>query len=122
MRKEQDKPTNRIDKLNSLIQKIVGEVLMSFLSPSDGIVTVSKVEVSKDTRWAKIWVSIVGGSDDKVMKTIKANIYDIQGEVNRTVNLKLIPRLQFFLDVSPRYAQHVSDLLNEIKREDEETE
>lgn len=118
MRKEHDKPTNRIDKLNSLIQKIVGEVLLNYLNPSDGIVTVSRVEVSKDTRWAKVWVSIVGGDDDKVLKTIKANIYDIQGEVNRTVNLKLIPRLQFFLDVSPRYAQHISDLLNEIKEEE----
>lgn len=118
MRKQQDKPTNRIDKLNSLIQKIVGEVLLSYLNPSDGIVTVSRVEVSKDTRWAKVWVSIVGGDDDKVMKTIKSNIYDIQGEVNRTVNLKLIPRLQFFLDVSPRYAQHITDLLNEIKSEE----
>lgn len=118
MRKTPDKPTNRIDKLNSLIQKIVGEILLDFLTPADGIVTVSKVEVSKDTRWAKVWVSIVNGDDDKVLKKIKANIYDIQGEVNRTVNLKLIPRLQFFLDVSPRYAQHISDLLNEIKEED----
>jgi ribosome-binding factor A len=119
MRKQQDKPTNRIDKLNSLIQKIVGEVLLSYLDASDGIVTVSKVEVSKDTRWAKVWVSIVAGDDNKVMRKIKANIYDIQGEVNRTVNLKLIPRLQFFLDVSPRYAQHISDLLNEIHSEEE---
>ncbi len=122
MKKQVDKPSNRIDKLNSLIQQIVGEVLLSYLSPSDGIVTVSRVEVSKDTRWAKVWISIVGGDDDAVLKKIQGNIYDIQGEVNRAVNLKLIPRLQFFLDTSPRYAQHINELIHQIHEEEDNQE
>lgn len=120
MKREQAKPTNRIAKLNSLIQQEVGEILLTYLSGQNGLTTVSRVEVSKDTRWAKVWISIVGGDDDAILKIIVKNLYDIQGELNRRVNLKLIPRLQFFLDTSPRYAQHINELLDQIHEEEEE--
>lgn len=110
--------SNRIEKLNSLLQQLVGEAIRPYVESEPGLVTVSKVETSNDTKWAKIWVSIVGGNDDKILKIIDKNIYDIQGEVNRKMTLKLIPRLQFFLDTSPRYAQHISDLITKIHEEE----
>ncbi|HAG27342.1 TPA: hypothetical protein DCG61_00970, partial [Patescibacteria group bacterium] len=85
-----------------------------------GITTVSRVEVSKDTKWAKVWISIVGGDDDAILKVIEKNMYDIQGELNRAVDLKLVPRLQFYLDTSPRYAQHINELIDQIRKEDEQ--
>ena len=54
------------------------------------------------------------------MEIIKKNIYDIQGELNRKIDLKLIPRLQFFLDTSPRYAQHINELIKKVHEEDED--
>lgn len=83
--------------------------------------TVSRAETSKDTKWAKIYISIVGGNDEAVLKTIEKNLYDIQGDLNRTLNLKLVPRLQFFLDTSPRYAQHIDELLDTIHNEEHES-
>jgi len=115
----QRKDTNRIQKLNALIQREVGRILLEFLDGQKGFTTVSKVETSKDTRWAKIYISILGGDDDAIMKTIEKNLYDIQGELNRTVNLKLVPRLQFFLDTSPRYVQHIDELIHKIHGEEE---
>lgn len=120
MKQRRPKSTNRIEKLNSLIQKLVGEIIHSHLKVHNGLTTVSKVEVSKDARWAKVWVSIVGGDDDEIMNDLKKNIYEIQGELNRRIDLKLIPRLQFVLDTSPRYAQHINDLIRKIHEEDEE--
>jgi ribosome-binding factor A len=107
--------SNRIDRLNSLLQQLVGVILKDYLEPNQGLVTVSRVEVSGDSRWAKIWISIVGGDDDSILSAINKNIYDIQGDLNRKIAMKMVPRLQFFLDTSPRYAQHISDMLNEIK-------
>jgi ribosome-binding factor A len=113
------KPTNRIDKLNSLIQQLVGEIIHPYLHGMNGLTTVSKVEISGDARWAKVWISIVGGDDDEIFTTLKDNIYDIQGELNRRLAMKLVPRLQFFLDTSPRYAQHIDELIKKIHEEDE---
>jgi ribosome-binding factor A len=109
---------NRIEKLNSLIQRLVGASLPEFLEGQSGLVTVSRVETSGDSRWAKVWISIVGGDDDKIFAAINKNIYDIQGELNRQMGMKMTPRLQFFLDTTPRYVQHIDELIKKI-HEDE---
>lgn len=111
-------PTNRLEKLNSILQQLVGEALMPYLEEVNGLVTVSRVETSGDTKWAKIWVSIVGGNDDEILGLIKKNIYDIQGYINHKLPIKPVPRLQFFLDTSPRYAQHIDELIKKIHEED----
>jgi ribosome-binding factor A len=115
----QRKNTNRIAKANSLIQQIVGESIHEYLEDGPGIVTVSKVEASRDLRWAKIWISIIGGDDEKIMQLLHHHLYDIQGDLNRKLAMKIVPRLQLFLDTSPRHAQHIDELIHKIHEEDE---
>ncbi len=110
--------SDRVQKLNSVLQRMVGESLLNYLENNNALVTVSKVETSGDLRWAKIWISIVGGDDDKILNTLQKNIYDIQGDVNRQLAMKMTPRLQFFLDTSPRYVQHIDELIKKIHEED----
>ncbi len=114
------KPTNRKEKLNSLIQQQVGEILKDTIETNGGLVTVSRVETSGDSRWAKVYISIVGGDDDAIFSEINSNLYDIQGELNRHLGMKMTPRLQFFLDTTPRYAQHIDEIIKEIHEEEEE--
>lgn len=114
----QPKNNNRIEKMNSLIQRLVGGSLPEFLEGQNGLVTVARVETSGDAKWAKVWVSIVGGDDDKIFAAINKNIYDIQGDLNRQMGMKMTPRLQFFLDTSPRYVQHINSLIDQIHEED----
>ncbi len=113
------KNPNRIEQVNSLIQKEVGRILLSTLDSGNGLVTVSKVEASRDLRWAKVWVSIIGGDDDAILKQIRDNLYDIQGDLNRTLSMKMVPRLQFFLDTSPRYAEHINEILNDLDKDED---
>lgn len=122
MKTQPNKPSNRIAKVNSVIQKIVGETMQQFLDEGPGIVTVSKVETSRDLKWAKVWISIIGGDDEKILNILKNNIYDIQGELIRTLPMKIVPRIQFFLDTSPRYVQHIDELIKKIHEEDASTE
>lgn len=151
MRPEIKKDTNRIAKVNSLIQHELGPVLHEFLDWQNGLVTITKVETSKDMKWAKIWISIFNPKpiskeeetgtplpirkdgkslvrankkivaapslDDKILKFLADNIYDIQGEVNKHFHTKIIPRISFHLDTSPRYAQHIDEVLREIREE-----
>ena len=114
------KNTNRIAKVNSLIEHELGPILHEFLIGEPGLVTISKVETSGDLRWAKIWVSIFGGDDKKILSRIESHLYEIQGAVNAKFATKIIPRLQFFLDTGPRHAQHVNELIQKIHSEDQE--
>ena len=115
--KQVKKDTNRIAKVNSLIQKDLGIVLHEFLEGEKGIVTITKVETSKDMKWAKIWISIFGANDDKIFNRINSHIYEIQGELNKSFHTKIVPRISFYLDQSPRYVQHIDELIKEIHEE-----
>lgn|SRR3989338_5662611 len=116
---QQEKPnTNRIDKINSLLQQQLGRILLPYIEDSGALVTITKVETSRDLKWSKVWISILGGNDDEVLKIIRDNIYDIQGETNRYLHIKVLPRLQFFLDTSARYAAHINELIREVKEEE----
>jgi ribosome-binding factor A len=112
------KNPNRIPRVNSYIQQNLSEILREFLSEESGIVTISKVETSRDMKWAKIWISILGGSDEKILSHLNKNIYYIQGKLNETFKTKIIPRIQFFLDTSPRYVQHIEEVIKKIHEEE----
>jgi ribosome-binding factor A len=111
------KPTNRVEKVNSLLEHLLGRILLPFLHDQKGIATIRKVEASKDLRWAKVWITIVNDDDDKIMKTLKNNLYDIQGELNRMMEMKMVPRISFHLDTSGRYAQHINEIFKKIEDE-----
>ncbi|MEK7618074.1 MAG: ribosome-binding factor A [Patescibacteria group bacterium] len=112
------KDTFRLAKVNSLIQHELGPILHEELSGGRGIVTIAKVETSRDMKWAKIWISILGGDDDGILKHINSRIYRIQGEMNKHFSTKIIPRLQFFLDTSPRYVEHIEKVIRKIHEEE----
>lgn len=114
------KPSNRIEKLNSLIQKQLGIIIIDFLDPQN-LVTITKVDTSRDLKWTKVWVSVLG-DETAVLRALEKNVYEIQGELNRTLTLKVLPRIQFALDTSPKYAAHISELLGTITKEHGENE
>lgn len=111
---------NRIGKVNSLIERQIGAILRPFLEGEEGLVTVSRVETSRDMKWVKVWLSILGGNDDRILNLLNRNLYDIQGQLNRSFETKIIPRIQFFLDTSPRYAQHIGELIERLHGENDD--
>lgn len=122
MKQKEPKNPNRIPKLNSLLQQLIGEAILPYVKTQNGLTTVSQVQVSGDVKWAKVWISIVAGDDDQILKILNDNIYDIQGEINNKLGMKMTPRIQFFLDTSPRYAQHINELIKQVHEEDGDSE
>ena len=109
----------RNEKVASRMQQDLGVIIRPYLEGQKGLVTVSRVEVSTDMKWGKVWLSILGGNDELILKTLKDNIYDIQGELNRKFTTKIIPRIQFELDTNPRYAAHIEEVIKEIHKEND---
>ena len=42
---------------------------------------------------------------------------NVKGAMNKHFATKIIPRLQFFLDTSPRYVEHIDELIRKIHEE-----
>lgn len=116
---QQKKDTNRVDRVNSLIQQLLGRVLLEFFHDGEAIVTVSRVICSKDLRWVKAFVTIANAkSDAPIMAKLRKHVYEIQGVLNEELQMKIVPRVSFHLDTSARYAAHINDIFKQIEAEE----
>ncbi|MCK5084286.1 MAG: 30S ribosome-binding factor RbfA [Candidatus Pacebacteria bacterium] len=105
--------TQRILKVNELIKQEVGKIILSEINfPADIMVTVMKVEVSKDLRYADVFVSVLPfEKKEEVQKTLKENIYFIQKILNKKLFMKPLPRIKFKIDDTGEHVGRIDELL-----------
>ena len=84
-----------------------------------GLVTVTGVDVSRDLRHAKVFVSVLG-SDSQRAATIEG-LADVaahlRGRVGRALRLRVAPEIEFRNDDSIAHAAKIEQLLAQVRRE-----
>ena len=119
---QQQRNSNRIERVNSLLQQLLSTILLDFFKDGKAIVTITKVECSKDLRWARAGISIANADDDApIMAHLRKHLYEIQGEVNRTLEMKMIPRISFYLDTTARHAARIQEIFHQIEEENNDS-
>ena len=103
-------------KVASQIKRDMAEIIRSKgMAAFDGaLVSVSGVKITPDLSQAKIYVSIFPSSkSEMVMEIIGDQTRARRGELGRRVGkqLRIVPELQFFLDDSLDYVEHIEELL-----------
>ena len=98
------------------IQKDLAEIIRAKGMTAFGgaLVTVSEVRVSPDLSVAKVYVSIFPSSkQEEVMKILEESGKSIRGELGRQVakQLRIVPELDFYLDTTLDYVEHIEELL-----------
>jgi ribosome-binding factor A len=108
---------NRINKINELIKKNIGEIILKDINLKPGLfITVTKVDTTKDLRYTRVFVSIFPEKDiDYAIKTLEGELYNIQGFLNRQLSLKPLPRIEFKIDKTESEAQKIETLIKEIR-------
>ena len=112
-----DKPAStRQLKVARELQRDLAEIIRSKGMAVFGgsMVTVSEVRISPDLSIAKVFVSIFPSSrQEEVMKVLKENTRVLRGELGRKVasQLRIVPELDFYLDTTLDYAEHIDVLL-----------
>lgn len=83
------------------------------------ITTISKVEVTPDLKWCKIWVTILGDASKQqaVLAQIKENLPEMQRSINHKMSMKIVPRISFVIDHGEEYASHINELLKKTHDE-----
>lgn len=109
-------PSTRQLKVAREIQKDMAEILRSkgMAAFEGAMVTVSEVRVSPDLSIAKTYVSIFPSEKAaSVMGILNDNLRAYRGELGRMVakQLRIVPEIDFFLDTSIDYAEHIEELL-----------
>lgn len=108
--------STRQQKVARELQRDLAEIIRSKGMAAFGgaMVTVSEVRVSPDLSIAKVYVSIFPSSkQEEVMKILEDNNRQLRGELGRQVakQLRIVPELDFYLDTTLDYVEHIEELL-----------
>lgn len=115
---------SRTDKLNGEFQKAIYEIITRRLNDPNitAMISILKVDVSKDLKNAKVFVSVYATSEEKKISTfnaIKSNAKRIRYELAHDMRTRTVPELFFILDGSIEYGDKMEKLFLSISKEDE---
>lgn len=108
--------STRQNKISRLIQREMADILLQLnKSKYQGkLITVTVVRVTKDLGIARIYLSIYPSQyAEEILKEIKLANKAIRGELGRKIgkSVRIIPELEFYIDDSLDYIEHIDELL-----------
>jgi len=108
-------PAQRIDKVNSLIQELLSELLQREISLKAGVlVTVAKVDTTRDLRYTRVSVSAFPESEiGYVEQTLRKETRRLEKALHKQLTMKIKPRLSFEIDRTEEEADKVEKLLKD---------
>jgi len=87
-------------------------------------ITINSVRVSPDLQLAKVYYSVMGNQADRdaVNKGLKQASGFIRRSLGDTLKMRYTPVINFFFDESIERAARISELIENVKREDAQAE
>ena len=84
-----------------------------------GLVTVTAVEVTRDLRHAKVFVSVLGSESQRAatFDGLAGVAAHLRGRVGRALRLRVAPEIEFRNDESVAHAAKIEQLLAQVRRE-----
>lgn len=110
----------RSERLAEAIKKEMSELLRDEVKdPRIGFVSITAVEVSKDLRYANIFISVYGEpAEQKVsIEVLKKAQGFIRSELGKRIRLRYTPEITFKLDQSIKQGVHLIKLMEDVRKE-----
>jgi ribosome-binding factor A len=84
-----------------------------------GLVTVTGVEITRDLRHAKVFVSVLGSESQRAatFDGLDGVAAHLRGRVGRALRLRVAPEIEFRNDDSVAHAAKIEQLLAQVRRE-----
>lgn len=121
----QGKENPRLGRIDEEYRKEISQIIgYELKNPSvTGMISVTKVKVTNDLKFAKVYVSILNSKNIKdTLAGLKKSSGYIRSELAKRVNLRNTPELIFELDDSIEYGAKIDSILKEIMPKKEEQE
>lgn len=108
----------RTDRLNSLLKEVISEVIKREVrNPHvNELVTVTRVDITKDLRFAKVYISVIGNKEikEQTIKALQSAAGFIAIAASKKVVMRYFPALTFKLDDAVEKHMRIDELLGEI--------
>jgi len=106
-------------RVDEAVRQVIGDAVAGDLKdPRVGFVTVTDVKTSADLRHARVYVSVLGDSEQRQasLEGLRSAHGFLQGRVAAELRLKRTPTLEFSYDDTTDRALRVDALIDEIDR------
>src|ERR1041385_81451 len=112
-------PSHRLLRVRELLKREIGEAIRRELPVQQaGLVTVNDVDVAGDLKNAKVYLGLLGTTEQKktALDLLNKNRPRIQSFVAKTVVLKYTPKLKFVVDPSVDRGNRVLQIIEELEK------
>ena len=112
--------TQRPGRVQEAIRQEISKIVqIEMKDPRIGFITITKVDLTKDLRYARIYFSILGEDKDKKLALRGLNNAKgyIKGLLADRIKLRYMPDIAFAIDESLEHTKHIYDILDQIKKE-----
>ena len=111
---------NRFERINEEYRREISNIIDNKLKNPNvtGLISVTKVKVTQDLKFAKVYVSILNSKNLKeTLAGLKKSSGFVRSELARTVNLRNTPEIIFELDESLEYGARIDSILKDIMKD-----
>ncbi len=115
----------RTDRVEEEIKKVVGKLIDNGIKDPrvNGLISVTKVDVSKDLKYCKIYVSMIGTKDIKeAMEGLDSAKGVVRREIGNRIRTFNTPEVKFVYDDSMAYGQHIDNRISSLNIQHDEEE
>lgn len=107
----------RVSRMEKEIREQVSEILSHRLSdPRLAWISVVRVELSKDLRYAKLYVSVLGGEEkqDASLRVLARARAAVRAELSHRLHVRKAPEIEFRADHSIEHSVRIQQTLREL--------
>jgi ribosome-binding factor A len=111
----------RLQRVNHLIREEISLLIQRELKdPRLGFVTITEVDVAKDLRTAKVYVSVLGADSqwESSLQALESARGFIRSWLLPRLRMRTVPHLTFLPDRSMAHAAHIQTVLESLKTEE----
>jgi ribosome-binding factor A len=116
--------SHRANRVGEQMKKELSEIIgRKIKDPRIGFVTVTDVQVTGDLQQAKVYISVLGGEEQRenTLKGLAKAKGFIRTEIGHRIRLRKTPEIIFEFDESIDYGNKIETILHEIHKEESDS-
>ena len=116
----------KMERVNSELARQITKIIAEDVKGPrlhNAIIGVTKLYTTPDSKYAKVYLSIYASSEEERQEayyTVCRSKTFIRNMLKDSVQIRLLPELNFIIDDSVDYSIKIDEILNKIKKQDEQ--
>lgn len=115
---------DRINRISEEVRRELSDIVQNDIKDPrlPKMVSILNVNVTKDLRYAKVYISVLGTEEDKknALSALKSAAGYIRREIGHRIQLRYTPEMQFEVDNSIEKGAYITKLINDTVKHDED--